>query len=291
MMTTCLRLLSVIVLTTVSPVFAGNEDPTYLDDRAIVTEIKQLGSQQLKAGGTTSNDILQEQLGRSTVAMNPPAEGVLTEGGEDLYARAVDGVLVIAGLYLCGNCDKYHANCASGFSISEDGLAVTNYHVVKSTVNTTLVARTRDGRVVPILEVLAANEQDDVAIVRLSLKSGPFTPLPIARDAQVGERVHAMTHPDGRFYCYTSGEVSRFFVQPQRRGPGIRRMQITADYAKGSSGGPVLNDCGQVVGMVSTTKSVYYHEGNGQQKNLQMVFHDCVPYKSILDLFAGEETP
>ena len=285
-----IRVLPVLLLLIcVSSAIAGADEPTYIDDRAVVASIEQTGGELVTQGETTDNATLQEQLASRSVALDPPAEGTLTEEGEDLYGRASQGVVVIAGLYLCGHCDKHHANCASGFIIREDGLVVTNYHVVKNADNTTLVARTHDGRVIPVVEVLAANERDDVAILRLALQDDPLVALPIAREAFVGERVHAITHPDGRFYCYTSGELSRFFLEPRRRGQGVRRMQITADYAKGSSGGPILNDAGQVVGMVTTTTSVYYHEQDGRQENLQMVFHNCVPYESILDLFAGAE--
>ena len=287
MLTPLRTLAAVLALAAVSntTTLAGED---YIEDGAIKAAIERAGTRYLEREATTDNATLQEQLSRRSVALDAPAEGTLTQDADNLADRASEGVVVIAGLYLCGNCDNFHANCASGFVISEDGLAVTNYHVVESSNNTTLVARTHDGRVVPVLEVLAANEADDVAILRLG-GDEPFTALPIARDAEVGERVHAVTHPNGRFYTYTSGELSRFFMEPRRRGPGVRRMQITADYAKGSSGGPILNDRGQVVGMVSSTNSVYYNENNGVQENLQMVFHNCVPYESILDLFAGAE--
>lgn len=263
------------------------EGETYVDDRDIKNTIQALATELIEAGNITDNDELQEQLQRRHAAIDAPPEAELTEDGEEIYERAAEGVLIIAGIYLCEHCDNYHANCASGFTISEDGLAITNHHVVENTNNLTLVAWTHDGRVVPVLEVLASNEADDVALIRLG-GDEPFTALPIARDAEVGQRVHAITHPDGRFYYYSSGEVARFCMQPQQRGPSVRRMQITADYARGSSGGPILNDLGQVVGMVSTTNSIYYNENDGQQENFQMVMHNCVPYESILELFAGD---
>lgn len=293
-MTRSMRLFSAALMLGLMPLAVATAGEDYTDDSEIVAAIEREATRQIEGGQTTHNADLQRQLRRRTVALDPPAERVLVEDeadGGSVYDRASEGVVVLAGLYLCGNCDRNHANCASGFIISEDGLAVTNHHVVANADNLTMVARTHDGRVVPVVEVLASNAQDDVALVRLSPEFAPYTPLPIARDAEVGERVHAITHPDGRFYCYTSGEVSRFFLEPRRRGDGVRRMQITADYAKGSSGGPILNDRGQVVGMVTTTTSVYYNEENGRQENLQMVFHNCVPYESILDLFAGSDAP
>jgi S1-C subfamily serine protease len=58
-------------------------------------------------------------------------------------------------------------------------------------------------------------------------------------------------------------------------------MAITADYAKGSSGAPVLDDTGSVVGIVSATNSIYY---TPPQKNLQMVIKSCIPVDAIWKL-------
>ena len=58
-------------------------------------------------------------------------------------------------------------------------------------------------------------------------------------------------------------------------------MAITADYAKGSSGAPVLNSKGEVVGMVSATNSIYYNKERGQNQNLQMVIKSCIPVDAI----------
>lgn len=259
----------------------------YTDDRLIKVSLEAQANKLHKEGKTVENKTLQEQLAeRKHYDAAPPVARDLCKDGEGLFDTVDDGVLIVAGCYLCGRCDKLHAGGASGFVISEDGLAVTNYHVVENEKNLTMVAMTRDKKVYPVVEVLAANKADDVALIRLGGEGVKFTPVPLARSAEVGERVHAITHPSGRYYYYTSGEIARFYMQrSSRRGDGVRRVGITAEYAKGSSGGPIFNDEGQVVAMVSSTNTVYYNVENGDPRNPQMVFRNCVPFESILDLF------
>jgi S1-C subfamily serine protease len=281
------RIASVLILLAFSSAAQTIAAPDYISDRQVQSSIERAGTAMIEAGEVTANEMLLEQLQRTSADIPAPAPGALTRDGEDIYEQAADGVLIVAGLYLCGRCDNYHARCASGFVVSADGLAVTNYHVIDNKENITLIARTRDGRVVPVTEVLAANKADDVALIRLG-GDGPYKPLPIARDARVGERVHTLSHPSGRFYCYSTGRIARFFMGHNHGNPEVRRVQITADFAKGSSGGPILNELGQAVALVTTTDSVYYNQNDGKQENLQMVFYNCVPYESILDLFAGD---
>jgi hypothetical protein len=61
-------------------------------------------------------------------------------------------------------------------------------------------------------------------------------------------------------------------------------MTITADFARGSSGAPVLNDNGELAGIVRSTESICYEVEKGQQQDLQMVFKTCVPSASLLKL-------
>jgi len=273
-------------LSLIAPVVAQADEPAYINDPAIRNGIQRQGTALIEAGTAVEYQTLHQQLTeRSHYDAQPPAERELSGDAEALYDAIDDGVLVMAGLYLCGRCEHYHSTSATGFVISEDGLAVTNFHVLENDQLTTVVAMTRDGQVHPVIEVLAANQADDVALIRLG--GDGFTPIPLARTAEVGQRVHAITHPNQQYYFYSSGEISRFFMHysaPNQ--PPVRRVGISADYARGSSGGPIFNDRGQVVAMVCATRSIYAQRGgeDGPQ-NLQMVFHDCVPYASILDLF------
>ena len=243
---------------------------------------------------------LIEQLARKSadVAL-PAAEDSPARGGaaaaaadpEEVCDRASRATLVIAGLYKCDKCSHTHAGCATGFVLTAGGVAVTNFHVMNAAKNMTVVAMTHDGRLLPVKEVLAADQAHDVALIRLDLGGGDggdakaaLEPLPLGRQARPGADVYVVSHPDNRFFSFTRGTVSRYYHAGPQRGDATM-MQITADFARGSSGGPVLDSRGRAVGMVASTSSVYYNNDNGEQKNLQMVFKECVTADAIRVLF------
>ena len=61
-------------------------------------------------------------------------------------------------------------------------------------------------------------------------------------------------------------------------------MSITADCARGSSGGPIMDKHGNAVGLVARTVSVYYTQSKEKKDNLLMVFKNCVPASAVLKL-------
>lgn len=275
-----MRLLFPIVIALLAALPIRADEPQYINDTQVRRSIEAQANKLVDAEETVPNAVLQGQLETvKAVDMDAPKPFELTQDGKDIYEIVADGVLVIARMYLCGKCDLVHANCASGFMISKDGLAVTNHHVMQNhdEMTVTFVAMTRDGKVFPIKEVLASDMKNDLALIRLEGEG--FTPVPIAREAKVGDRVHAVTNPSGRFYTYSSGEISRFFIKPKRQGDkrgGAKRVTVTSNYGGGSSGGPIFNDKGQVVAVVSEAVVI---------PDKKIVHYDSVPYAAVLGLF------
>ncbi len=184
------------------------------------------------------------------------------------------------------------STAAGGFLISASGACVTSLHVVNGKGARGFVALTRDGRVLPVREVLASDPIEDLAILQLDLPEGLLLPsLPLAPEAApVGTAVGVMSHPDERFYLFTRGSVGRHTVW-RERGGAEHFMSITADFAKGSSGCPVLDERGAVVGVVNNTESIYYDDdGKKRQTDLQMVVKNATPSWVVRSMTVAERS-
>lgn len=256
------------------------------DDRRIVRDLQREAGRLIKGERTVPAEKLRGQLDRRTcrVALAPAAGGGKINPGE-IYRTKRDGVVIVAGMYTCPRCTEFHPAPASGFIISADGIVVTNYHVMESRDRATFVVGLADGTVLPVREVLAASRKDDLAILRIDPPEGkPLVAFPIGPDAGVGEPVSIISHPDRKFFTLTCGIVSRQFDMHSRGRGHVPMFSVTADFARGSSGAPVLDGNGAAVGIVASTNSVYYEEHDDVQVNLQMVVKQCVPASSLRKL-------
>jgi serine protease Do len=208
-----------------------------------------------------------------------------------LYRQRVDTVVGVGATYLCGNCDHLHANLAGGVVIHSDGYILTNHHVVEAGENhNELGVITYDGRVWPVLEVLASDRLNDVALIRIDATGLPAAPL--AADVQIGETIAVISHPRGRYYTMTDGVVSSKSQQSTQH--GLRhQVTITADYARGSSGCPVFNTRGEVVGLVASTHTLHYETTYkpGTPQAVQMVWKNIVPHTALHTLLSVGVSP
>ena len=144
---------------------------------------------------------------------------------------------------------------ASGFFISSDGLAVTNYHSLEDAIYATATLST--GEVYPIDRVLYYDTDIDLAVVRVSRTStagrtaSAFACLTPAEepDIRAGDVTYSIGNPLGLGLSVSAGIIS----DPSRP---VARYQLpcimnTADISQGSSGGALLNVYGQVIGVTS----------------------------------------
>lgn len=125
------------------------------------------------------------------------------------------------------------------------GHIVTNYHVIEGGGMGEIY--THEGFAYPVARILATDPTADLAVLEVELPQGvQIEALPIARvDVQEGEDVVVIGNPMG-----LQGTVSQGIVSAVRRPTsGLPLVQITAPISQGSSGSPVLNMRGEVIGV------------------------------------------
>lgn len=213
----------------------------------------------------------------------PPAEKL---NGPAIAARAEAATLVLGEFSREAKKKDVSFNVAGGAFVIAPGVCLTSLHVAKDKTARGFCALTRDGHVVPVRAVLAYEPVNDLAILQLDLPEGFDLPcLPLARDAApAGSPVFVMSHPDDRFFLLSSGYVARQTLWKTEAGVEAF-MTITADFAKGSSGCPVLDERGTVIGIVNNTESIYYEDdGHRKQLDLQMVVKNATPSWAVLPL-------
>lgn len=264
----------------------GKAEEVYISDEALSKEFTARCTALIEVGNYVEGDEVRETLKRELRHSKPLFTSLPTAdskpNSKSAIQTAADATVIVGHLYLCGKCDNWHNNLAGGVVISPDGLLITNYHVLKFAQAKTFAAMTKDGRIFPIAKVLASSKKNDVALVQLKGAKN-LAYAPVAKSGSTGDDLFVISHPDGHFYSFTKGHISRYFIDPASR---ARRIQITAPFARGSSGSGIFNERGEIIGLATFTNTIFYEEK--ESKNPQTVLYTGVPSASILKLGAEE---
>ena len=130
----------------------------------------------------------------------------------------------------------------TGFFVSSNGALLTNFHVISGA--SLIMAKTPTGAAYFFNGIIAASETDDVAELQFLATDVPYLTLGSSLKAVEGQRVLVIGNPEGLEGTVSDGIISAF-----RSGRSI--IQITAPISPGSSGSPVLDETGQVIGMAT----------------------------------------
>ena len=130
----------------------------------------------------------------------------------------------------------------SGFFVQED-LIATNFHVIEGATKGTakLVNKLTH---YSIEGVLATDKDNDLALLKVSGHGTKPLPLGDSDDIKIGATVYVAGNPRG-----LEGTFSIGIISSRRDRDTKERLQMTAPISPGSSGGPVLNQKGEVVGI------------------------------------------
>ena len=133
----------------------------------------------------------------------------------------------------------------SGFIVGAEGLVVTNWHVIMGAKSALI--KQENGAFFPVEGLLAWDFERDFALLKVAGKGLPTVPLGDSDALRQGDNVLALGSPKGLENTASQGIVSAI-----RELPGERKLiQTTAAVSEGSSGGPLLDMQGRVVGITS----------------------------------------
>lgn len=166
-----------------------------------------------------------------------------TTVGKKLTSREIaQQTLPSTVLIVMGNSGTKKIKSGSGFFVAEDVVA-TNFHVIKDTTEGYVKIYGQE-KIYKILGTVGIDEKNDLALLKISSIKGKPLKLNTDDSIAIGDEVFAVGNPEGLEGTFSQGIVSSI-----RKTDKFNLLQITASISEGSSGGAVLNDKGEVVGV------------------------------------------
>src|SRR5262245_22666246 len=146
----------------------------------------------------------------------------------------------------------------TGFILDKAGLVATNLHVVLG--ESSIKVKLFDGTQYPVMQIVGLDVDRDLALLKINPTKGlPTLKLGDSDAVAAGDQIIAIGNQLGEFdYSVTSGLVSqvrhacdREAIARQRCKQEFTLLQISAPISLGSSGGPLFNQTGEVVGVTT----------------------------------------
>ena len=162
-------------------------EPRYFNDVKLGSDFQKGLEKLLEGNQSVRLAELKKQLTQKHSRVEIGDISVPAISPNKLYDQISKSVLVIGRLYNCGKCSKWHTSMASAFVIGQDGIIVTNYHVLEKDDGEILGAMDAEGTVYGVEKVLAANREDDLVI--LKLRDAKLIPMSLGKPANVGSDV------------------------------------------------------------------------------------------------------
>jgi peroxiredoxin len=254
--------------------------------------------QSLAAEGklTPAEKIIEELKSPKAARIELPGASTTPIRGREIAKRAAAAHVRVGWVYQCTKCDRWHSNLAGGYAIASDVVA-TARHVVEPPATMragsghAVVVRGSD-EVLDVTSVLLADEVSDIAVLRVAVKD--LKPLAFSRDIQVGDTAYCLSDPKGVIGHFSAGIVNRLFSLAkagEKADPLQERIAVSADWAPGSSGSAILDECGNIIGHVARIRPLFGKPGapDSHGKELTtvptlMTVNEAIPASVIVSL-------
>jgi tetratricopeptide (TPR) repeat protein len=169
------------------------------------------------------------------------ASGIAFADAERIFLENNNAVVVVVTFNEKGEA----INQGSGFIVREDGAIVTNYHVISNAAFIKIKAGAN--KVINVEGLLYIDKENDLVILKADDKNLPTVKLGDANKVGIGEKVYVIGSPQGLENTISDGILGGI----REIGTNVKIFQITAPISEGSSGGPVFNKNGEVIGIAT----------------------------------------
>jgi len=182
--------------------------------------------------------------GIALLAANQPATVCAETETIDLKALAKKARPAVM-LLVVSDANGKEIATGTGFLVSSDGKLITNFHVIENAASA--ISKAENGVLFSVEGVLASDPKNDLVLLKIKGNNFPFLMLGKSEKIEVGTRIAVIGSPLG-----LEGTLSEGIVSAVREAKEVFSiLQITAPISPGSSGSPVLNENGEVVGIAS----------------------------------------
>lgn len=182
-----------------------------------------------------------------------------SKGAKSVLEKAEDATFVIYTFDEHGS----PAGSGSGFFINEEGIGITNYHVLDKSMKA--VIKLKNGQEYEIDKVLASDKKWD--IVKFSILNedqAKFSYLEFSsKEIEQGDKVYNLGAPMGLEQTFADGLVSS--IRSDSHG---QVAQVTIPISQGSSGSPIMNESGEVVAVAT------YKQARGENLNFGVFINE-----------------
>ena len=180
-----------------------------------------------------SRDIIQP-----TAGSHPMSATTDDKPGQQIYRSSIPRTCLIVTFR-----NGKTANLGSGLLVSDDGLVITNNHVIENADNLAVKCGERES----VARVGKRSREPDLALLTTTLNRVESFPLNGAYSQElIGLDVFVIGNPYGLEGTFSTGVISGL-----REIDGVRYLQISAPISPGNSGGPVILRDGSVIGITT----------------------------------------
>ncbi len=176
-----------------------------------------------------------------SACMSPGASSAAEQSAASIFAAQANSVVLIGAVI-----NKKVTHLGSGFIVRPDGLIVTNYHVVSGAKE--IFIKLKDSQIFPDAKVLSFDEEKDIAFIKIDAAKLRTVVLGNSSTVKIGEQVIVIGNPLGLESTVSDGLISAV----RTLNNGRRFLQISVPLSTGSSGSPLFNMKGEVIGVTTS---------------------------------------